>query len=59
MKKLTQKEILSMTNGQRKDNLNLMQDKACNIDYLLQPDLSDIVQHNIHLLESKIEFSEY
>ena len=59
MTQLTQKEVLNMTTEQRKETLDLYQNKACNIDYVLQPIESDIVQRNINLLESKLLYNEF
>lgn len=59
MKKLTHKEVTKMTSQQRSKMLNDLQDKACNTDYIAEPDKSDIIQSNIHILESKILHSEY
>ena len=59
MSQLTQKEVLNMTTEQRQETLDLYQDKACNIDYVLQPIESDIVQRNINLLESKLLYNEF
>lgn len=59
MKALTQKEVLNMTTEQRKETLDLYQDKACNTDYILNPIESDIIQRNINLLESKILHNEF
>ena len=59
MKALTQKQVLKMRKQERINTLNYLQDLACNIDYIVQPLLSDIVHKNISMLESKILYNEY
>lgn len=59
MKLLTQNDINKMSKDKRKELLNELQDKACNIDYILQPIESDFIQKNINILESKIIYNEY
>lgn len=48
-----------MSKDKRKELLNELQDKACNIDYILQPIESDFIQKNINKLESKIIYKEF
>jgi hypothetical protein len=59
MKLLTQNDINKMSKDKRKELLNELQDKACNIDYILQPIESDFIQKNINKLESKIIYNEF
>jgi hypothetical protein len=59
MKLLTQNDINKMSKDKRKELLNELQDKACNIDYILQPIESDFIQKNINKLESKIIYKEF
>jgi hypothetical protein len=59
MKLLTQNDINKMSKNKRKELLNELQDKACNIDYILQPIESDFIQKNINKLESKIIYNEF
>lgn len=59
MKLLTQNDINKMSKDKRKELLNELQDKACNIDYILQPIESDFIQRNINKLESKIIYNEF
>ena len=39
--------------------LNYYQDLACNIDYIIQPIESDIINKNINLIESILIYKEY
>ena len=59
MNALTQKQVLKMRKQERINTLNYLQDLACNVDYTVQPLLSDVVQKNISMLESKILYNEY
>ncbi len=59
MKLLSNKDINKMSKDERKELLNELQDKACNIDYILQPIESDFIQKNINKLESKIIYNEF
>jgi hypothetical protein len=59
MKLLTQSDINKMSKDERKELLNELQDKACNIDYILQPIESDFIQKNINILEAKIIYNEF
>ena len=59
MKLLTHKDILTMSKQERADLLDKLQDKACNIDYILNPIESDFAQRNISALESKIIYNGY
>jgi hypothetical protein len=59
MKLLTQNDINKMSKDKRKELLNELQDKACNIDYILQPIESDFIQKNINILEAKIIYNEF
>ena len=59
MKLLTQWDINKMSKDKRKELLNELQDKACNIDYILQPIESDFIQKNINKLEAKIIYKEF
>jgi hypothetical protein len=59
MKLLTQSDINKMSKDKRKELLNEFQDKACNIDYILQPIESDFIQKNINILEAKIIYKEF
>lgn len=59
MKQLTQQDVLNMTKLERSKQLDYFQDLACNIDYILNPIESDLVQRNINLLESKILYNEF
>lgn len=59
MNALTQKQVLKMRKQKRIDTLNYLQALACNIDYISQPLLSDVIQKNISMLESKLLYNEY
>lgn len=59
MKLLTEWDINKMSKDKRKELLNELQDKACNIDYILQPIESDFIQKNINKLEAKIIYKEF
>ena len=59
MEKLTQKELKMY----RKETLVAMlykyQDLACNVDYIKEELKSDIIQHNINLIESRLLYKEF
>ena len=59
MEALTQKQILGMDKEQRKEKLDYFENLACNTDYVVYPLLSDLIQRNISLLESKMLYNEY
>lgn len=56
---LTQIDVLNMNRLERQKQLDYFQDLACNIDYIVEPILSDLINSNINILESKILYSEY
>ena len=56
---LTQIDVLKMNRSERQEQLDYFQDLACNIDYLIEPILSDLINSNIDMLESKILYNEY
>ena len=57
--KLNQKNVLKMTQEQRLLKMEQLQDKICNLDYIESPELSDILNYNLSLIESKAVFNEY
>jgi hypothetical protein len=59
MKRLTQKDVLSMTKQERKENLDFYEDLCCNTDYITNEIEYSIYAKNVELLVSKIEFNEY
>jgi hypothetical protein len=59
MKRLTQKDVLSMTKQERKENLDHYEDLCCNTDYITSEIEYSIYAKNVELLVSKIEFNEY
>lgn len=56
---LTQIDVLKMNRLERQKQLDYFQDLACNIDYIIEPILSDLINSNINMLESKILYNEY
>ena len=58
MKELTQKEVLGMSKTKQLELLLKFQDEACNLDYVLYPIESDIVQSNINLLEQVLIYKK-
>ena len=58
MKKLTQKEVLEMSETKQLELLLKFQDEACNLDYILYPIESDILQRNTSLLEQVLIYKE-
>jgi membrane-anchored protein YejM (alkaline phosphatase superfamily) len=48
-----------MTKAQRLTELNRLQDRACNIDYLKRPLTYEAIARNINILEQKILYKEY
>lgn len=59
MNLLTQIDVLNMSMLERTERLYYFQDLACNTDYIVNPLLSDFIQRNINILESKILYNEY
>jgi len=59
MNLLTQSDVNAMAKEERINALDYWQDEACNIDYLVNPLESDIINRNVSILESKILHNEY
>ncbi len=59
VKKLTQKDVLRMSQAERLLKMEELQDKICNLDYKESPLLSDILNYNLSLVESKAVYNEY
>ena len=59
MEKLTLKQLKQCSKEILVSLLDKNQDLACNIDYVLNPLESEIIQKNITLIESIIIFKEY
>lgn len=58
MEKLTIKELKNYRRESLVAELYRYQDLACNIDYIKEPIKSDIIQHNINVLEQVLIFKE-
>ena len=58
IKKITIEELKGLRNESKVAMLYQQQDLACNLDYILYPIESDIVQRNISLLEQILIYKE-
>ena len=58
IKKITIEELKGLRNESKVAMLYQQQDLACNLDYILYPIESDIVQRNISLLEQVLIYKE-
>lgn len=58
IKKITIEELKGLRNESKVAMLYQQQDLACNLDYILYPIESDIVQSNISLLEQVLIYKE-
>ena len=58
IKKITIEELKGLRNESKVAMLYQQQDLACNLDYILYPIESDIVQSNISLLEQVLTYKE-
>ena len=58
IKKITIEELKGLRKESKVAMLYQQQDLACNLDYILYPIESDIVQRNISLLEQVLIYKE-
>ena len=58
IKKITIEELKDLRHESKVAMLYQQQDLACNLDYILYPIESDIVQSNINLLEQVLIYKE-
>ena len=58
IKKITIEELKGLRNESKVAMLYQQQDLACNLDYILYPIESDIVQSDISLLEQVLIYKE-
>ncbi len=59
MKNLSQSEVNKMTKTQRINELDRLEDLACNTDYIKNPIQYEQIARNINVLQSKILHKEF